>query len=106
MGESIGQKWVTMIMYDPQPETNKEAAVIEKTANFIATHGLQMEIMMKTKQGNNPKFMFMHFEDILHPFYKHVIKMIKSGKYKPKVEEKVKEEEHSEGIVLLVHFPC
>ena len=60
-----------------------------------------MEIMMKTKQGNNPQFLFMHFEDSLHPYYRHVVKMIKSGKFKPKVDEKPEEMDHEEGMDLL-----
>ncbi|XP_052797489.1 splicing factor, suppressor of white-apricot homolog isoform X2 [Mya arenaria] len=66
------------------PTTNKENAIIEKTAKFIAEHGTQMEIVMKTKQANNPAFNFMHFENELHPYYKHMIKMIKTKKYIPK----------------------
>lgn len=73
-----------------QPDTVKENAIIEKTAKFIAEHGIQMEIVMKTKQSNNPQFQFMHFENHLHPYYKHLIKMIKSKKYIPK--SPVKEE--------------
>ncbi|WAR02218.1 SFSWA-like protein [Mya arenaria] len=67
-----------------KPTTNKENAIIEKTAKFIAEHGTQMEIVMKTKQANNPAFNFMHFENELHPYYKHMIKMIKTKKYIPK----------------------
>ena len=47
--------------------------LIYYTACFIASHGMQMEIMMKTKQANNPKFLFMHFEEPLHPYYRHVV---------------------------------
>ena len=83
-----------------QPETNREAAIIEKTAKFIASQGAQMEIMMKTKQANNATFLFMHFEDTLHPYYRHVVKMIKSGKFKPKVEETPEEPEHEDGMHL------
>ena len=83
-----------------QPLTNKEAAIVEKTAKFIASHGMQMEIMMKTKQANNPKFLFMHFEDPLHPYYRHVVKMIKSGKFKPVFEEAKQEEpDHDDGML-------
>ena len=59
-----------------------------------------MEIMMKTKQANNPKFLFMHFEDPLHPYYRHVVKMIKSGKFKPVFEEvKQEEPDHDDGML-------
>ncbi|XP_069136279.1 splicing factor, suppressor of white-apricot homolog isoform X1 [Argopecten irradians] len=53
-----------------------------------------MEIIIKTKQSNNSQFEFMHFENVLNPYYKHMVKMIKSGKYRPKAEE-VKEEQDS-----------
>jgi len=43
-----------------------------------------MEIIIKTKQAKNTQFNFLHFEDPLSHYYKHMVKMIKSGKYKPK----------------------
>lgn len=52
-----------------------------------------MEIIIKTKQKDNSQFDFMHFDDEMNPYYKHLLQMIKSGKYKPKVEEKPTEEE-------------
>lgn len=68
------------------PASNKINAIIEKTANFVVLHGGQMEIMIKTKQANNPLFEFLNIDNKLCPYYKHMIKMIKNGKYKPKVE--------------------
>lgn len=82
-----------------QPETVKENAIIEKTAKFIAEHGVQMEIVMKTKQANNPKFQFMHFENVLHPFYKHLVKMIKSKKYIPKSPAKETADQHNDSEI-------
>ncbi|XP_033747378.1 splicing factor, suppressor of white-apricot homolog isoform X2 [Pecten maximus] len=76
------------------PETEKQNAIIEKTAKFIAEHGAQMEIIIKTKQSNNSQFEFMHFENVLNPYYKHMVTMIKSGKYRPKAEE-VQEDQDS-----------
>ncbi|KAL3856461.1 hypothetical protein ACJMK2_011217 [Sinanodonta woodiana] len=87
-----------------QPETVKQNAIIEKTATFIAKHGVQMEIMMKTKQSNNSQFQFLHFDDLLNPYYKHVVNMIKSGKYKPKLsargeaENGDSEDDHHDGL--------
>ncbi|XP_060067349.1 splicing factor, suppressor of white-apricot homolog isoform X2 [Ylistrum balloti] len=87
------------------PETEKQNAIIEKTAKFIAEHGAQMEIIIKTKQSNNSQFEFMHFENVLNPYYKHMVKMIKSGKYRPKAEEIQEdhdssyEEEHPDGYL-------
>lgn len=66
-----------------QPPTVKMNTIIEKTAEFVANHGAQMEIVIKAKQANNPQFDFLSFTHYLNPFYKHVVKMIKSGKYRP-----------------------
>ena len=73
------------------PDSEKQHAIIEKTAKFIAGHGVQMEIIIKTKQTKNTQFNFLHFEDPLSNYYKHMVKMIKSGKYKPK---DIKEEDN------------
>lgn len=54
--------------------------------------GGQMEIMIKTKQSSNPLFEFLNIDNILYPYYKHMIKMIKSGKYKPKVDNESEDE--------------
>lgn len=51
-----------------------------------------MEIMIKTKQSSNPLFEFLNIDNILYPYYKHMIKMIKSGKYKPKVDNESDDE--------------
>ncbi|CAF3763277.1 unnamed protein product [Rotaria socialis] len=65
------------------PESIKLNAVIEKTASFVSTSGLQMEIVLKTKQANNPQFDFLKYDHYLNPYYRHLIIMIKSGKYRP-----------------------
>jgi len=62
-------------------------AVIEKTASFVSTSGLQMEIVLKTKQANNPQFDFLKYDHYLNPYYRHLIIMIKSGKYRPNFEQ-------------------
>ncbi|XP_071093718.1 splicing factor, suppressor of white-apricot homolog isoform X1 [Haliotis cracherodii] len=69
------------------PVNRKANVIIEKTAKFVAEHGAQMEIIIKTKQSGNPQFDFMHFENELSQYYKHMVKMIKSGKYKPQTQE-------------------
>lgn len=70
-----------------QPSSLKQHARIEKTANFIAQHGIQMEIVLKTRQAGNDQFNFLHFEDELNPYYKNLVNMIKSGRYKPQDTE-------------------
>lgn len=45
-----------------------------------------MEILLKTKQANNPQFDFLKYDHYLNPYYRHLIIMIKSGKYRPNVD--------------------
>ena len=66
-----------------QPKTEKMHAIIERTATFIAQHGVQMEIMMKAKQKDNTHFSFLNYEDELNAYYKHVLHAIKHSKYTP-----------------------
>ncbi|GFR60968.1 splicing factor, suppressor of white-apricot [Elysia marginata] len=77
------------------PQDQKQNARIEKTASFIAQHGIQMEIMLKTKQAGNSQFDFLSFENELNAYYKHMVSMIKSGKYKP-VQREEEEDANSE----------
>jgi len=58
-------------------------AIIERTAAFIAEHGVQMEIMMKTKQKDNAHFSFLNYDDELNAYYKHILHAIKHAKYIP-----------------------
>jgi len=58
-------------------------AIIEKTAKFIASHGNQMEIILKTKQSGNPLFNFLEYRDNLNPYYKFLVQAIRSNAYKP-----------------------
>lgn len=66
------------------PEFDRQAAIIERTAIFIARNNAQMEIVLKTKQSNNPQFKFLNYDDKLNPFYKELVKLIKSGRYIPR----------------------
>ena len=69
------------------PPTQKLARIVEKTANFISSQGTQMEIVVKAKQANNPMFQFLHFDNALHPFYRHVLTAIRNGTYVVPAEE-------------------
>lgn len=69
------------------PPTQKLAKIIEKTANFISSQGVQMEIIVKAKQANNPMFQFLHFDSPLHPFYRHILAAIRNGTYTAIAEE-------------------
>ncbi|XP_071178844.1 uncharacterized protein [Mytilus edulis] len=70
------------------PDTEEQHLVIEKTAKFVASSGIQMEIMIKSKQGNNPKLTFLNLHDPLNFYYNHMVKMIKAGKYTPTDQSK------------------
>ena len=49
------------------------ATVIEKTSEFIATQGTQMEILMRAKEAHNPKFQFLNPGNPYHSIYKQVL---------------------------------
>ena len=57
---------------DSQPSLKTLANVLEKTANFIAGQGAQMEILMRAKEAANPKFQFLNPDNPYHPIYKQV----------------------------------
>ncbi|XP_011345845.1 splicing factor, suppressor of white-apricot homolog isoform X2 [Ooceraea biroi] len=82
------------------PETQKLNAIITKTALFISQHGTQLEILIKTKQANNPQFAFLSIDEPLHRYYKHMLDAIKNGKYipekQPEKEETAEPEEESD----------
>lgn len=60
-------------------------AIIEKTALFVSKQGQQMEILVKAKQSGNPQFEFLNFDNWLNPYYKHMLKCVKEGKYTPQM---------------------
>lgn len=64
----------------------KQHAIIEKTARFIASQGVQMEILLKAKQSNNVQFEFLTQNSTLNPYYRHMINAIKDGTY-PQTKE-------------------
>uniref|UniRef100_A0A1B6CH97 SURP motif domain-containing protein n=1 Tax=Clastoptera arizonana TaxID=38151 RepID=A0A1B6CH97_9HEMI len=65
------------------PKTKKQNAIIEKTALFIHKQGPQMEILLKMKQASNPQFQFLSISCPLHSYYRHVLAVIKTGRYIP-----------------------
>ena len=46
-----------------------------------------MEILLKTKQANNPAFGFLTPSDPIHGFYRHLVYMLKTKQYAPKSGE-------------------
>nr|CAD7258464.1 unnamed protein product [Timema shepardi] len=78
------------------PETVKLNAIIEKTALFICQQGPQMEILLKMKQDKNPQFKFLSFDSTLHPYYRHLLMAMKTGRYRPQNQDKKNESVDSE----------
>ena len=66
---------------------NKLHSIIEKTATFIVRQGTQMEIIIKAKQKFNPFFSFLDFGDALNPYYRHVLHVISTGAYVPRLQQ-------------------
>jgi hypothetical protein len=60
------------------PSLRTLANCIEKTAEFIVTQGAQMEILMRAKEANNPKFQFLNPDNPYHPIYKQVLEKKRS----------------------------
>ncbi|XP_077317902.1 splicing factor, suppressor of white-apricot homolog isoform X3 [Lithobates pipiens] len=74
------------------PATAKMHAIIERTANFVCKQGAQFEIMLKAKQARNSQFDFLRFDHYLNPYYKHILKAMKEGRY-TMLAEKTSEEQ-------------
>lgn len=73
------------------PDTIKLNAIIDKTAKFIASQGLQMEILLRAKQADNPQFNFLNKDTPLNKYYLLLINLYKTGKWPPKKQEEVEE---------------
>ncbi|KAB5549229.1 hypothetical protein PHYPO_G00064990 [Pangasianodon hypophthalmus] len=70
------------------PATIKTHAIIERTANFVCKQGAQFEIVLKAKQAGNSQFDFLRFDHYLNPYYKHILRAMKEGRYTPASESK------------------
>lgn len=77
-------------------------AIIERTANFVCKQGAQFEIMLKAKQARNSQFDFLRFDHYLNPYYKHILKAMKEGRYSMLTEKK--NEEHKSMCFFLYMF--
>lgn len=75
------------------PKTKKENQIIEKTATYIAHHGPQVEIVVKTREAKNEKLGFMQSGNPLNPYYNFILDGIKHGRYRPGTEQQKKIEE-------------
>ncbi|XP_054896017.1 splicing factor, suppressor of white-apricot homolog isoform X1 [Poeciliopsis prolifica] len=63
------------------PATIKTHNIIERTANFVCQQGAQFEIVLKAKQARNSQFDFLRFDHYLNPYYKHILRAMKEGRY-------------------------
>ncbi|XP_062340004.1 splicing factor, suppressor of white-apricot homolog isoform X2 [Osmerus eperlanus] len=63
------------------PATTKTHAIIERTANFVCQQGAQFEIVLKAKQSGNSQFDFLRFDHYLNPYYRHILRAMKDGRY-------------------------
>uniref|UniRef100_A0A8B9H840 Splicing factor SWAP n=1 Tax=Astyanax mexicanus TaxID=7994 RepID=A0A8B9H840_ASTMX len=70
------------------PATIKTHAIIERTANFVCKQGAQFEIVLKAKQAGNSQFDFLRFDHYLNPYYKHILRAMKEGRYTPASDSK------------------
>ncbi|XP_041078743.1 splicing factor, suppressor of white-apricot homolog isoform X2 [Polyodon spathula] len=77
------------------PATTKMHAIIERTASFVSKQGAQFEIMLKAKQSRNSQFDFLRFDHYLNPYYKHILKAMKEGRYTSQTETKPDENQSS-----------
>ncbi|XP_061783089.1 splicing factor, suppressor of white-apricot homolog isoform X1 [Nerophis lumbriciformis] len=63
------------------PATIKTHNIMERTASFVCQQGAQFEIVLKAKQARNSQFDFLRFDHYLNPYYKHILKAMKEGRY-------------------------
>lgn len=47
----------------------------------MCQQGIQFEIVLKTKQASNSQFDFLRFDHYLNPYYKHILRAMKEGRY-------------------------
>ncbi|KAJ1666432.1 hypothetical protein EV178_002219, partial [Coemansia sp. RSA 1646] len=68
------------------PKTQRHFEIVERTARFLADQqdaekAAQMEVMIQGKQGTNADFEFLNRASQLHPFYKHILWLMRTGLY-------------------------
>jgi splicing factor 3A subunit 1 len=67
---SLSGKEIIGIIYPP-PDIR---TIVDKTAAFVAKHGVEFENKIKEKEALNPKFSFLSPADPYHAYYKHKVK--------------------------------
>lgn len=69
----------------PPPEPRK---LIEKTAQYVAKHGVAFEQKIKAKESSNSKFLFLNSQDPYNAYYHYVIDTFRSKEQLPILQEK------------------
>ncbi|XP_037548548.1 splicing factor, suppressor of white-apricot homolog isoform X2 [Nematolebias whitei] len=77
------------------PATIKTHNIIERTAKFVCQQGAQFEIVLKAKQANNSQFDFLRFDHYLNPYYKHILRAMKEGRYNLASDKKQEQSQES-----------
>ncbi|XP_056146543.1 splicing factor, suppressor of white-apricot homolog isoform X2 [Lampris incognitus] len=78
------------------PATTKTHAIIERTASFVSQQGAQFEIVLKAKQSGNSQFDFLRFDHYLNPYYKHILRAMKEGRYNTPSDGKQEQSQESQ----------
>jgi len=76
--DEAAQPAATLPAAQEPPSLRVLANCIEKTAEFIASQGAQMEILMRAKEANNLKFQFLNPGNPYHAIYKQVLEKKRS----------------------------
>ena len=61
------------------PLRQPQLELILRTAQFVKQQGPQMEVLMRAKQADSAKFLFLTPGTDLHAFYKHVLARLNDG---------------------------
>ncbi|XP_077353391.1 splicing factor, suppressor of white-apricot homolog isoform X3 [Festucalex cinctus] len=77
------------------PATIKTHNIMERTATFVCQQGAQFEIVLKAKQAGNSQFDFLRFDHYLNPYYKHILRAMKEGRYNVASTNKKEQPEES-----------
>ncbi|XP_019724281.1 splicing factor, suppressor of white-apricot homolog isoform X2 [Hippocampus comes] len=77
------------------PATIKTHNIMERTATFVCQQGAQFEIVLKAKQAGNSQFDFLRFDHYLNPYYKHILRAMKEGRYNVASANKQEQPEES-----------